>query len=986
MLKFDPGNIYARFSRKIFFVVFLCISIIVLPIIDSALGLGGYDTFADEDVYEVSTLADLKAAIAEAEAAPAGTAVTIALLNNITLTTLTTDTVTVPSNTIIKLTSASSAPSACSLNGGGLTNTPILKVEAGATLLLENIVITNSGRNTNTTAGGACGINSADATIIVGNGAVISNNRGSTGAGIYAVGGTVIVNSGSLITGNQTRNANNTDVGAAGGGIFMSGGQVFINGGLLSNNISGGTGGGALCLNNSASGVMTAGEISGNTSGSAMLSGPGGGISLANNSTFIMRNGLISNNTSANPGGGVSVYTSSAFTLENGIISGNKGSSGGGIGINNGTFTMLNGLITGNRATPNDGGGIYVSNTSASPLYNVQINGGTISGNTAAGHGGGIYAAPQQSTTAYFSLSDSVITGNSAGGNGGGLYKSGQSPVNIINTLISDNDAVNGAGIFQFRDTISLLGTTLISANRASGDGGGVYVSGPTVSGQTWSSWFTMSGYAAVSDNIASGNGGGIFSAADGSNANPNPIILSGNSVVSGNTAGMNGGGIYVVSSRADALKLQDSTVISGNTAIGTPGDDNTGNGGGIWVTNSNTNLNRVKVAAGVVFSGNSARAAYDRNPADPTVNATYSTQIAAPSTAWTSPLTQGYNNFDISYVWAEGLILTYTVTVNNSYAATTGAGSGYRAGNPVTINAGTRSGYTFTGWTVNLGGVTLANTNSATTTFTMPDKDVTVTAGWKLIVVTPPPVIVGPVDPPPPPTPPPLIVDPPDPDSPGPTVTPPLLIVDPADPEPSGPAVTPPAIIDPVEPLPANPVDPQPSIQGTKEIDPLPIAEETLSQAILNQLIDKGVPILNIGGQQIPLISLTGMSTWALINLILAVLGVFFTAVTTLRLRSHRKLEAERTAPYSPDKDRQSFRAYAWIVPAIIFSVFGVIIFMLTQNTNSLMVLFDRWTIVNTIAFIAVIITTKLALRQNNDRDFESGKVAESISMQKAY
>jgi len=171
---------------------------------------------------------------------------------------------------------------------------------------------------------------------------------------------------------------------------------------------------------------------------------------------------------------------------------------------------MLNGLITGNRATPNDGGGIYVSNTSASPLYNVQINGGTISGNTAAGHGGGIYAAPQQSTTAYFSLSDSVITGNSAGGNGGGLYKSGQSPVNIINTLISDNDAVNGAGIFQFRDTISLLGTTLISANRASGDGGGVYVSGPTVSGQTWSSWFTMSGYAAVSDNIASGNGGGI--------------------------------------------------------------------------------------------------------------------------------------------------------------------------------------------------------------------------------------------------------------------------------------------------------------------------------------------------------------------------------------------------------------------------------------------------------------------------------------------
>ena len=72
-------------------------------------------------------------------------------------------------------------------------------------------------------------------------------------------------------------------------------------------------------------------------------------------------------------------------------------------------------------------------------------------------------------------------------------------------------------------------------------------------------------------------------------------------------------------------------------------------------------------------------------------------------------------------------------VTVNGSYAGAgnTGAGS-YAVGEPVTIDAGTRSGYTFTGWTVTSGGVELANADSATTGFTMIDGPVTVTANWR--------------------------------------------------------------------------------------------------------------------------------------------------------------------------------------------------------------------------------------------------------------
>ena len=54
-----------------------------------------------------------------------------------------------------------------------------------------------------------------------------------------------------------------------------------------------------------------------------------------------------------------------------------------------------------------------------------------------------------------------------------------------------------------------------------------------------------------------------------------------------------------------------------------------------------------------------------------------------------------------------------YTVTVNGSYAAGTGAGS-YLAGASVTVSAGARPGYRFAGWTAQ--GVTLTDTPNGTT------------------------------------------------------------------------------------------------------------------------------------------------------------------------------------------------------------------------------------------------------------------------------
>lgn len=80
-----------------------------------------------------------------------------------------------------------------------------------------------------------------------------------------------------------------------------------------------------------------------------------------------------------------------------------------------------------------------------------------------------------------------------------------------------------------------------------------------------------------------------------------------------------------------------------------------------------------------------------------------------------------------------------YAVAVNDSYADTTGAGS-YAEGMVVTIDAGQRPGYRFTGWQSDDPELTLADAAHSTTTFTMPGHDVTLTATWQK-KPTPPPV-----------------------------------------------------------------------------------------------------------------------------------------------------------------------------------------------------------------------------------------------------
>jgi uncharacterized repeat protein (TIGR02543 family) len=109
--------------------------------------------------------------------------------------------------------------------------------------------------------------------------------------------------------------------------------------------------------------------------------------------------------------------------------------------------------------------------------------------------------------------------------------------------------------------------------------------------------------------------------------------------------------------------------------------------------------------------------------------NPTIGWSIFPPGVSISAGLFSGYSN--VAYTSSNVNTYYPWVFVNNSYASVTGQGQ-YSPNTTVTINAGTRPGYTFSHWTIDYGGITLANPNSATTTFNMPPVGVSVTANWR--------------------------------------------------------------------------------------------------------------------------------------------------------------------------------------------------------------------------------------------------------------
>ena len=427
----------------------------------------------------------------------------------------------------------------------------------------------------------------------------------------------------------------------------------------------------------------------------------GQGIFVSPGGTLIMLDGEISGNTNIDGdglGGGVTISSDGVFELVGGVISGNIAGVGGGV-YSEGVFKMSGGEISNNQATKlsddetdlpgSMGGGVFVTY----PGY-IELSGGEIS-NNAAVYGGGVAVWWSHFRMSGGSIATNKAAYNSTAGIGGGVYLC-DSSFDMSGGMITHNLAASAGGGAYLARSSFILSDGQISNNTANDSGGGIF---------QYSGTFSVIGGAISYNTAVRGGGGGVCN-------HEGQFSLNGGEI-SGNTAVL-GGGVYL-GGDGGYIELLDGMILD-NVA--------SNNGGGVWVTNTDTvaDFERLYVSEPVTFSGNRAKAAYSRDIMHDTV---YGNQIKG--TQWSAFLTQGYNNYDISYTSGVSLGV-YEVSVSSSYAPSSGTGT-YLTGAYVTVSSGIRPGYVFSGWTINEGGISLAN--GVVASFTMPARDVTITATW---------------------------------------------------------------------------------------------------------------------------------------------------------------------------------------------------------------------------------------------------------------
>ena len=190
------------------------------------------------------------------------------------------------------------------------------------------------------------------------------------------------------------------------------------------------------------------------------------------------------------------------------IISGGDAKTGNGGGIYsdyNAAVTFKNCFITGNKGT--QGGGLY--NYFSHP--NSLVIGCTFSGNF-ANDGGAVFNHANSKTA----FKKCIFSENIANNNGGAIANNYSSVITISGSIINNNTAAFGGGIYNYTSSINILNNVIVENNGT--NGGGIY----NYNSSTLISNCTIAGNYVVS------NGGGITNA-----GNSSPKIR--NSILSGN-------------------------------------------------------------------------------------------------------------------------------------------------------------------------------------------------------------------------------------------------------------------------------------------------------------------------------------------------------------------------------------------------------------------------------------------------------------------
>jgi Dockerin type I domain len=308
----------------------------------------------------------------------------------------------------------------------------------------------------------------------------------------------------------------------------------------------------------------------------------GGGVSSLGGTLTVVDSEITGN--SASDGGGIQAR-GTMVSIQSSLLAANKSSGGGqygggAISIGDGNLTILDSTISGNDASGSgQGGGLLFNRVYGTGQ--LEIRRSTITGNTGARVGGGVWAGVGSGSIL---IEGSTIAENSANEGGGGLRLAlfgGEAT--IRGSIIRDNTARNGGGIYSFGDSGALeIERTTISANSAvkfglAGNvGGGILVShSPNVT-------------ASIRASTIAGNvtqfGGGI-SVRSGH-------LFAEQTTISGNSADV-AGGIFVAHNAS--IRLAHSTIAFNEASDA---------GSGIYLSEGELELDHAIVAANVGGAG----------------------------------------------------------------------------------------------------------------------------------------------------------------------------------------------------------------------------------------------------------------------------------------------------------------------------------------------------------------------------------------------
>lgn len=283
---------------------------------------------------------------------------------------------------------------------------------------------------------------------------------------------------GGEISGNRIDISAHSAAAGDGAGVESQLSDFTMYGGKITNNhvINGSNNeGGGVNMHTGGTFTMYGGEISGNA-----CSDTGGGV-ISAGAYLKLYGGTISNNTADKRGGGV--FTNMTLTISDGItITGNKSEQGGGIYTYDEDITINGGNITGNTATY--GGGVYHIGDYRT-CDTLTISGSaTITGNTAT-DGGGVYVESGKNTSNWnkgqgaLQINGGSITNNTATGNGGGVYINERGLLTITGGNVTDNTAtVNGGGVYFNGESkkFNISGNINVTGIKKSGKANNIYL------------------------------------------------------------------------------------------------------------------------------------------------------------------------------------------------------------------------------------------------------------------------------------------------------------------------------------------------------------------------------------------------------------------------------------------------------------------------------------------------------------------------------